>query len=102
MEDAFPIGTRVTAIESTNPTAMTARIFGHGVYDGRKPCPLLGGALNPRITLDDGRGVVWGCQCWWGPTDVVERRLKGMKIETVPVDAPSDEELDPDENAKET
>lgn len=26
-------------------------------------------SLNPKIVLDDGAGVVWGCECWWAPED---------------------------------
>lgn len=29
---------------------------------------------NPRIRLDDGR-IVWGCECWWGAVEIVEKRL---------------------------
>ena len=35
-----------------------------------EPCPLLGGALNPRIVLDDG-SILWGCECWWEPVEEV-------------------------------
>lgn len=26
-------------------------------------------SLNPKIVLDGGAGVVWGCECWWAPED---------------------------------
>jgi hypothetical protein len=36
--------------------------------------------LNPRIKLDDGRGTVWGYQCWWGAEDDVRSRIDGREI----------------------
>lgn len=38
-------------------------------YDA--PCPLLGGAPNPKITLDNG-DVIWGYECWWSPVKRTE------------------------------
>lgn len=29
---------------------------------------------NPRIKLDRG-GVVWGCECWWGPLSGYQRHI---------------------------
>lgn len=46
----------------------------YGVYNGDLPCPMLGGALNPNITLDSGE-VVWGCQVWWGAEDKVRAHI---------------------------
>lgn len=41
--------------------------------------------LNPKIILDDDRGVVWGCECWWGPADdsSPESHARGRTIITV-------------------
>lgn len=43
-------------------------------------------SLNPRIKLDNDRGTVWGCACWWGPEEQVRKRIAGRKI--VMVDVP--------------
>lgn len=96
------IGSRVGAILSA--TANTVYLLGFGVYDGEHEPPFgpLGiskeeydlivadmkasGQLsqdyvwtNPRITLDDGR-VVWGCQCWWGPEEIINKRIAGRHV----------------------
>lgn len=33
---------------------------------------------NPKIVLDDG-AVVWGCECWWGPSHEVQKRLDSFR-----------------------
>jgi hypothetical protein len=33
---------------------------------------------NPCIQLDDDRGIVWGCQCWWGPEEKTRERFAGL------------------------
>lgn len=52
-------------------------------------------SLNPKIVLDDGRGVVWGFECWWCPADddTPEGWAKGRRI--VLVEAPHDAETQP-------
>lgn len=93
-----PVGARIGAI--LNATADTVYLLGYGVYDGEYEPPFgpLGltkadydalvadmkaaGEItadapawtNPRLTLDDGR-VVWGAQCWWGPEDVIRKKI---------------------------
>jgi hypothetical protein len=32
------------------------------------------GTLNPKIKLDIG-GIVWGCECWWGPEGEIKERM---------------------------
>lgn len=61
-----PIGCKVMCIRDENDTDIF--LFGEGTYMGDKPCPLLGGAPNPYILMDDGTHM-WGCACWWGPID---------------------------------
>lgn len=49
-------------------------------------------SLNPKIVLDDGAGVVWGCECWWAPEDHphwVEMR-KTREVVMVPAPHPAE------------
>lgn len=84
-------GTRVTAISHTDAKHNKAYIFGHGVYVGDEDCPVLGVfgkgqyLKNPKIVLDNGK-VVWGCQCWWAPVDVVAKRLNGWDVTEIDID----------------
>lgn len=97
-----PVGARVGALLSADAT--TVFLLGYGVYDGDHEPPFGPMGMpkaewdavlaeertkpgfpegfawtNPRITLDDGR-VVWGCQCWWGPEEVIRRKIEGMTV----------------------
>jgi hypothetical protein len=94
------IGTRVGALLSADATRV--RLLGYGVYEGdlvpteeaAAGSELLEamqelGVHNPCIRLDGG-GVVWGCQCWWGPEEKIKRDVevfvsKGAVLETVPI-----------------
>lgn len=68
--------------------------LGYGEYKGEEvPETAVGwvaeavqkaGMTNPKIELDNG-SVVWGCECWWGPEEVVQSKLKGYG-EVVDVD----------------
>lgn len=60
--------------------------YGFGTYVGDQPCPVINGYLNPKIVLDNGAGVVWGCECWWGPEEAWEGYAGTREI--VPVPAP--------------
>jgi hypothetical protein len=81
------IGTRVTAILGAKDGII--RTFGDGVYAGDFDLPPEYGFehfKNPRIDLDSGK-TVWGCECWWGPCDVVRKRLpEGWRWEDVDID----------------
>lgn len=48
---------------------------------------------NPKIVLDNGAGVVWGRECWWGPADHPrwERILAGKRVVIVPAPHPAEE-----------
>lgn len=79
-------GERVIAIASQEDGVIYS--FGSGVYtcDEIPPEGIIGpfGQVitpNPKIELDTGE-VVWGCECWWGPEEMVkERYLKeGVKV----------------------
>lgn len=51
-------------------------------------------SLNPKIVLDNGAGVVWGCECWWAPEDHprwVEMR-KSREVVTVPAPHPAEDD----------
>jgi len=81
-------GTRVTAILSAGRGIVKS--FGDGVYAGdfKLPDDASGfnfGQDNPRIDLDNGK-TVWGCECWWGPTEEIKKRFQDWKIETVDID----------------
>ena len=47
----------------------------------------LGSNQNPCIHLDSG-DVVWGFQCWWGPTEGFDRRFPESHFERVTVPVP--------------
>lgn len=83
-------GTRVTAILGAKDGIV--RSFGEGVYAGDFDLPPDAGGLNfgqksPRIDLDNGR-TVWGCESWWGPCEVVRKKIPSdWKWEEVDLDA---------------
>lgn len=76
------INERVGAILSADKNEV--RLFGYGVYQGDKvspkgrpsPAGFLAEAErpNPEILLDSGE-TVYGCECWWGPEDVVKQKI---------------------------
>lgn len=67
-------GDRVGAISHTDHEKKEVHLFGFGIYEGMKPHPRLK-MNNPLICLDNG-GTVWGCECWWGSIERIERFLK--------------------------
>lgn len=77
-----PVGARVGAIRNADDT--TVYMFGYGVFVGREPCPIIDGFPNPKVQLDDG-GVVWGCECWWGPEDQIKRKISDRAVVIVPI-----------------
>lgn len=95
-------GTRVIAISSADETHV--RLFGYGLYRGDEVPPdtvlFMGiqvGRLehrNPAIVLENGKGIVWGCQCWFADASMDERIIAGRIVEEVPLPAcPTDEEM---------
>lgn len=77
------IGDRVIAIRDSDENEVN--IYGYGKYLGEKECPKLGGLLNPCIELENGK-IVWGCECWWGNADRIEKEIiNGRKVNTVEV-----------------
>ena len=96
-------GDRVYAVESYKDGVV--RAYGPGVYagsqmlpDGTKTCFGVVGKdgqpafLNPKIDLDNG-DVVWGCQCWWGPEEMILKEFEGEVIEIVPVPGKKEEDV---------
>ena len=81
-------GARVGAIASANKDEV--QFFGYGVYEGDKELPgdILGpfgsmeGHRNPKIALDGG-GVVWGCECWWGPEEDVKKSIGDRRVVSI-------------------
>jgi hypothetical protein len=79
-------GDRVGAILGSDLETKTLEFLGYGVYDGYLPISQskrevggLGSLMepeheNPHITLDNGEEV-WGCECWWGPEEVVREQI---------------------------
>ena len=69
-----PKGCRVGAILGTDHALpKVVKFFGYGTYKGNLDCPQLG-MPNPCIELDNG-GIVWGCECWWGPEEQIKAQL---------------------------
>ena len=82
------IGERVGALQRTEEN--TVYVFGFGVYEGHHPVdPEAGGfnfgQSNPRIRLDSGK-VVWGCECWWGPEELIRKHMEGRVVVEVDID----------------
>jgi len=89
-------GERVGAILGSKPGGII-ETFGEGVYEGDfvfgdggpddpvgSICEMVLGVpleqrpKNPRIKLDRG-GVVWGCECWWGPVDGYRKQIEAAR-----------------------
>lgn len=83
-------GDRVGAIISASSDTKTVKFAGYGIYKGDEIPPkgieIMGmdlhdmGHTNPRIDLDNGH-TIWGCQCWWGPEDVVKHHMEAYEKE---------------------
>ena len=73
------------------------KFLGYGVYEGDEipDAAAAGfadmcrdaGVTNPKIRLDNG-DVVWGCECWWGPEEMIrskmtEYEVAGYRVDTV-------------------
>lgn len=86
-------GDRVGAISHSDQGKVF--FFGYGAFKGYEVPPpgitFMGIDLNeikhenPRIDLDNGK-TVWGCECWWGPEDLVKKMLEGREIILVDMD----------------
>lgn len=107
------VGDRVGAIlfrEGNN-----IHLIGYGVYDGEQKCPIYPFGItkaqyraailnafpditeaelenkmvykNPRITLDNDKGTVFGMECWWGDEATIKSLCsrEGMTVIDVPV-----------------
>lgn len=85
-------GLRVGAI--LKATEGTVEFLGYGTYEGDfvpgEAVGMFADAMrenkmtNPKINLDSGK-VVYGCECWWGSAEEVDKQLKLYK-EVVNVD----------------
>lgn len=83
-------GTRIGAIYSGSKGRVL--FLGYGTYEGDEVPEGAGGFMgeamaeagitNPKLLLDNG-DVVWGCECWWGPEEVVKKQMEGAVIEEV-------------------
>ena len=82
--DMNKIGDRAVAIRDSNENEVN--IYGYGKYLGEKKCPKLAGLLNPCIELENGK-IVWGCECWWGNADRIEKEIiKSKRVNVVEVE----------------
>jgi hypothetical protein len=80
-------GIRVGAILGSKGKEIV-EFLGYGTYVGDEApegavgnvAELTGGLFpNPKIELDNGK-VVWGCECWWGPEDVIKEKLEDYEV----------------------
>lgn len=78
----YTIGQRVGALMGADGD--TVRVFGYGTYQGDQIPPaelkvqMWGVPMdrpNPCIKLDNGK-LVFGCECWWGPEELIKERVK--------------------------
>ena len=94
-------GDRVIVIRNSDDEKVYA--YGAGTYEGRcivteediKVAPEKMRAMlrllescklrNQRYMLDDNRGVVWGCHCWWGPLDLLDKICNGRELVIVAI-----------------
>lgn len=88
------INERVGAICSADNTSVN--MFGYGVYLGdvipeTDDVKMFGLSLkeiqhpNPCILLDSGKKV-YGCECWWGPEEVIKTKIAGREIIEVDIE----------------
>jgi len=80
------IGQRVGAVSHSEED--TIFIFGYGTYAGDEVPDSAGGWMgkmlaeekvtNPKIVLDNGK-VVWGCECWWGSEEQIQKAAAGFQ-----------------------
>lgn len=83
------IGDRVGAIQKADKE--TVYLYGYGKYAGREVPPEEVGlpVPNPKIELDNG-GVVFGCECWWGPEKKIKNAIGGRSVVLVDIARSSD------------
>lgn len=88
----YEVGTKVMAI--SHAADGKVYVFGRGTYIGDKdpadpsyptPTGAFMGANNPCIKLDNGQHV-WGCECWWGPEDVMMQKFGGREEVAIDID----------------
>lgn len=80
-------GDRVGAVASVNGNIV--ELFGYGTYEGEEipPPDIAGGFVttpNPKIKLDNG-DILWGCECWWSPEDILKEHIKGATVKDITI-----------------
>lgn len=70
-------GNRVMAILNADDTFVN--VLGYGEYLGEEIHPEYQ-FKTPKIVLDNG-DIVWGCECWWGNVEEMEKRFFDGKRE---------------------
>lgn len=89
------IGDRAIAIKNTDIENKKLYYYGYGTYIGETPCPFLFNHPNPTIELENNKGKVYGCECWWSTNlDKVEESWPKEEFEyiEVPLDRGDDNE----------
>jgi hypothetical protein len=102
------VGSRVFAILSSNKD--NVYLIGKGTYLGDLPFKdanpnvrLFGflpselekeapGFTNPCLKMDDGT-IVWGCECWWGAEDGLEKLVGGRTVINVDMEKARQENI---------
>lgn len=75
---------RVFAVKEANKSEVYLYGFGDMTEE---LCPIFDNKIkNPKITLDDNKGVIWGCQCWWGSVERYEEFIDGRNVIVVDMD----------------
>jgi hypothetical protein len=97
---AIRIEDKVGAILDYNVKSKRIRFLGYGIYEGNfVPHQAIGylrdilvsnNATCPRIKLDTGK-YVYGCECWWGSVDIIDKELEkarndGYEVVNVDID----------------
>ena len=95
----YEIGSRVFAVSCADKDSV--RLYGFGTFAGYvvpteqdiadAPLvmrPTLGmfrdtGITNPKIELDDDRGVAWGFMCWWGAESSAPRLFGDRTVKLI-------------------
>ncbi len=68
---------RILAILNAEDTFVN--VLGYGEYLGEEIHPEYNFS-TPKIVLDNG-DIIWGCECWWGDVEEMEKRFFDGKRE---------------------
>lgn len=93
MEISTAVGSKVGCILTRTDTEMKVLGFGQLIgYEVPPPDPILqtinafyasavtNNSITPKIKLENDE-IVWGCECWWGPRNMIELVIQRAKEE---------------------